>query len=81
MSIRLYDSAWVIVENGQEPLQVHKDGRNPAAFNVGEYQYDIDGRALSTSTGAPLIVSLHSLQSAKEAGLRTAYNRDIDPAV
>lgn len=81
MGIRLYDSAWVIVEAREEPLQVQKDSRNPAAFNVGEYQYDIDGRALSTSVGAPLIVSLHSLQSAKEAGLRTAYNRDIDPAV
>ena len=79
MGIRLYDSAWVIVEGQAQPFQVSKDTRNPAAFNVGEHQYDIDGRPLASASDAPKIVSLHSLQSAKEAGLRTQYNRDIDP--
>ncbi|MGA9658324.1 MAG: hypothetical protein WBQ60_04400 [Asticcacaulis sp.] len=81
MGIRLYDSAWVKVENQELALQVRKDSKNPAAFNVGDYQYDIDGMPLKTSEGAPKIESLHSLQSAKEAGLRTEYNRDVDPAI
>ena len=81
MGIRLYDSAWVMLEGVPEPLQVSKDRLNAAAFNVGDFQYDIDGRPLKSNLQAPAIVSLHSLQSAKEAGLRTTYARDIDPAL
>ena len=81
MGIRLYDSAWVVLDGHPEPLQARKDRTNAAAFNVGEYQYDIDGRPLRTYPNAPAILTLHSLQSAREAGLRTAYDRDIDPAL
>jgi len=80
MGIRLYDSAWVAVEGIKEALQVRKDGRNPAAFNVGDFQYDIDGRPLTSASEAPQILQLHSLQSAKEAGLQVRYDRDVDPA-
>ncbi len=81
MGIRLYDSAWVVVEGREQPLQVFKDKRNPAAFSVGDFQYDIDGRPLSATSGTPAITGLHSLQSAKEAGLRTEYDRDNDPKI
>lgn len=77
MAIRLYDSAWVHIEGRDEALQVHKDRKNPSAFNVGDHQYDIDARPLGGSDGAPAIVSIHSLQSAREAGLSTTYNRDM----
>jgi len=78
MGIRLYDSAWVKVEGRDEPFRVHKDAKNPALFNIGDFQYDIDGRPVGA---APALESLHSLQSAREAGLRTTYDRDVDPAI
>lgn len=84
MSTRLYDTAWVSVEGLEQPLQVQKDRRNPAAFIVGDYLYDIDGRAMPSqgpmaSQGAvPKILSLHSLQSAKEAGIK--INIDVGAA-
>lgn len=81
MGIRLYDSAWVLLEGRAEPFQVRKGERNPAVFNVAEYQYDIDGRAMKSIIDAPTIVRLHTLQSAREAGLRIAYDRDIYPDV
>ncbi len=77
MAIRLYDSAWVRIEGRDEAMQVRRDRKNPAAFNVGDHQYDIDGRPLHRADGAPLIISIHSLQSAREAGLSTTYNRDM----
>jgi len=77
MATRLYDSAWVRIEDRDDALQVHKDRKNPAAFNVGDYQYDIDARPLGGAEGAPVIISIHSLQSAREAGLSTTYNRDM----
>ncbi len=76
MAIRLYDSAWVRLEGRDDNQQVRKDSRNPAAFNVADYQYDIDGRPLRASDTAPAIVLVHSLQSAREAGLSTTYRRD-----
>ncbi len=75
--MRLYESAWVRVDGVEAPVQVQKDRANPAAFNVGDYQYDIDGRALKTAPDAPRIVSILSLQAVREAGLRQDYNRDI----
>jgi len=75
MPIRLYDSAWVRLEGMGEDLQVQKDDKNPAAFNVGDFQYDIDARPLRGTDGAPSIVFIHSLQSAREAGLSTQYRR------
>ncbi len=74
MTIRLYDSVWVELEGGVEPLQVARDRKNLAAFNVGDFQYDIDGRPLKTARGAPCIVRMHSLQSARAAGLPTRYD-------
>ena len=78
MSTRLYDTAWVSVEGVEQPLQVQKDRRNPAAFIVGDYSYDIDGRPLALQGAAPKILNLHSLQSAREAGLR--INIDVGAA-
>ena len=77
MTIRLYESAWVRVEGRDEPLQVQRDRRNAAAFNVGDYQYDIDARPLRGAELAPPIIAILSLQSAREAGLATQYNRDM----
>ena len=71
MSIRLYDSVWVDLEGRAEPVQVRRDPKNLAAFNAGEFQYDIDGRPLSSTIDTPKIVRLHSLQSARDAGLPT----------
>ncbi len=78
MTIRLYESAWVELEGVERPLQVFKDRKNPAAFNVGDYQYDIDGRPIKSTIDAPNIARLHSLQSAREAGLATQYDRDVE---
>jgi len=77
MSIRLYDSAWVLVEGGSEPLPVRKDRRNPANFHVGDYLYDVDSLPMSKEGSTPRILSILSLQQAREAGLRTDYNPDI----
>jgi hypothetical protein len=81
MAIRLYESAWVELEGQGMPLQVFKDRKNPAVFNIGDFQYDIDGRPMKSSPDAPSIMRLHSLQSAKDAGLPTDYRRDIDPGL
>jgi len=74
MGIRLYESAWVDLEGHDRPFQVHRDTRNAAAFNVGGFQYDIDGRPMPNSSGAPKILSIYNLQAAKEAGLKADYN-------
>ena len=79
MTIRLYDSAWVELEGQRSPLQVFKDRKNPAIFNVGEFQYDVDGRPSKSTVDALTIVRLHSLQSARDAGLATDYKRNADP--
>ncbi|MDV6331057.1 hypothetical protein [Asticcacaulis sp. 201] len=81
MGIRLYDSAWVVVEGLEQPLQVRKDPRNPAAFTVGDHQYDIDGRPIKNLDLVPRITAIHSLQSAREAGLRIHYDGNADPAI
>ena len=83
MAIRLYDSAWVRIEGSDDALQVQKDIKNPAAFNIGDHQYDIDARPLRLADGVPAIVFIHSLQSAREAGLSTQYRQTAhaDPVV
>lgn len=59
------------MEGVEQPLQVHKDKRNPALFLVGDYIYDIDGRAMgSQGPSVPRILMVHSLQSAREIGLK-----------
>ena len=77
MAIRLYDSAWVRIEGREEALQVQRDRKKPAAFNVGDYQYDIDARPLRETDAAPAIIMIHSLQSAREAGLPSNYSREF----
>ena len=73
MSFRLYESAWVQIEGVEKPAQVHKDRINPAAFNVEGFQYDIDARALSETSGAPRLLSILSFQAIREAGLHGNY--------
>lgn len=77
MANRLYDSAWVRVEGNDQPQQVRRDRKNLAAFNVGDHQYDIDGRPLRSMDEVPLIVGVLSLQAVREAGLTTEYTREI----
>ncbi len=74
--MRLYETAWVEIDGQDMPAQVHRDRVNAGAFNVGDFQYDIDGRPLRTSPDAPKLVRILSLQAAREAGLRQDYNQD-----
>ena len=74
MGIRLYDSVWVELEGFAEAFQVSRDRRDLAAFHAGDYQYDIDGRPNKSTVDAPKIIRLHSLQSARAAGLPTRYD-------
>ena len=78
MSFRLYESAWVRVEGIEEPVRVHKDPRNPGTFRVADHAYDIDARPMTRDSGAPDIVSILSVQAAREAGLSTAYDARRD---
>ncbi len=78
MSFRLYESAWVAVEGAENPMQVHKDPVDKAAFIVGDFRYDIDARPLPPGSAAPPILSLLSLSDVREAGLRSNYGRDPD---
>lgn len=80
MSFRLYESAWVQLDGVDQPFQVHKDPANPAAFNVGGHQYDIDARPLTRTSDAPRIASILSIQAAREAGLRSNYGEGADAA-
>ncbi|GGZ32366.1 hypothetical protein GCM10011273_18120 [Asticcacaulis endophyticus] len=72
MSVRLYDSAWVMVEGSDVPMAVRKDLRNLANFRVGEFTYDIDGRAVADQIGTPAITAILSLQAVQEAKQRGA---------
>lgn len=73
MTIRLYDSAWVILREFDTPQQVRKDPANPAVFRVGDHRYDIDGRAFFLTETVPEILQMLSLQAAREYGLSTQY--------
>lgn len=73
MGIRLYDSAWVILRDSDTPQQVRKDRGNPAMFHVGDFRYDIDGRAFDHSTTVPDIVQMLSITEARNLGLSTQY--------
>ncbi|EGF89233.1 hypothetical protein ABI_45800 [Asticcacaulis biprosthecium C19] len=66
-NFRLYESAWVLVEGLEAPVQVHKDPGKPGAFRVGEHLYDIDARAMTA--GSPKLLSILSLQAMSGAGL------------
>jgi hypothetical protein len=72
MSIRLYDSAWVLLRDNEDPLQVHKDRMNPAMFLVGNYRYDIDGRPFAVTEATPDIVGLLSMDQVRQRGLSTS---------
>jgi len=69
MAIRLYDSAWVLFRENDEPQQVRKDPKNPGMFHVGGFQYDIDGRPYYVTQATPDIVQLLSIQVVREKGL------------
>lgn len=74
MSIRLYDSAWVMFRDSDEPRQVMKDRANPALFKVSGYSYDIDGRPFYATEAAPDIVSMLNMRAAQALGLSTHYS-------
>ncbi len=76
MTFRLYESAWVAVEGVENPVLVHRDPSNRAAFDVGGFSYDIDARALAQM--APPILSILSVQAVREAGLSSQYGQDVD---
>ena len=78
MSFRLYESAWVLLEGSDQPIQVHKDRTNAGAFHVNEFLYDIDARALPSAMVVPRIAQILNLQAVREAGLR-GYNFDTPP--
>lgn len=68
--MRLYDSAWVRLEgNDQKPVRVFKNRTNPALFDVGDYQYDIDGRPAPGHAEAPALSALLSLRDIRDLAL------------
>ena len=73
MTIRLYDSAWVRLQDFDAPQQAHKDQSNPAVFHIGTFRYDIDGKPMDPAQGAPTITEMLSMQAARELGLSTQY--------
>lgn len=76
--MRLYDSAWVRVEGREDqPIQAYKNTRNAALFDIGGFQYDIDGRGSPAASGAPRLLALLSLTEVREQGLASGYDRDI----
>ncbi len=79
MSFRLYESAWVMVEGADAPCQVHKDPSNMAVFIANGQRYDVDARPIARDGTTPVILSILSLQAMREAGLRSDYNRDVEP--
>lgn len=73
MSVRLYDSAWIVLRDFESPQQVRKDPRNPAIFNVAGFQYDIDGNSYKRTETVPQIVQMLSMADAQALGLSTQY--------
>jgi len=69
MSIRLYDTAWIELEDQAGPVQVRRDTLRHDLFRVGDHAYDIDGRADASAPTSPRIVRVLSLQTVREAGL------------
>jgi len=78
MSIRLYDSAWVMFRDNDQPQQVFKNRTNPAMFEVGGYRYDIDGRPFHFSEACPDIVQILDMRTAQSLGLSTRYTAPKD---
>ena len=78
MSFRLYASAWVRVDGIDEPVLVQKDPQRPGVFLIGDHAYDIDARPVTPASGAPAIACILSIQAAREAGLRNAYDARKD---
>ncbi len=75
--MRLYDSAWVRIEGSDAPVQVFKDKRNAALFDVGDHQYDIDGRPVPGNASAPALVNLLSLSEIRERALSLGVTHDV----
>jgi hypothetical protein len=78
MSIRLYDSAWVMCQDSDQPQQVFKNRSNAAMFEVGGYHYDIDGRPFHFAEAVPEIVQILNMQAARDRGLSTQYSAPKD---
>jgi hypothetical protein len=78
MTIRLYDSAWVMFRDSDEPRQVIKNRANPAIFEVGGFRYDIDGRPFHLSEACPEIVQILDMKTAQGLGLSTQYSAPKD---
>jgi hypothetical protein len=78
--MRLYDGAWVRTEGSEDqPVQAFKNKRNPALFDIGGYQYDIDGRVAPTNPDVPKLAALLSLSEVRELGLPILAVRDVRP--
>lgn len=80
MSIRLYDSAWIMFRDSAQPQQVSKNRANPAMFDVGGYHYDIDGKPFFVAEAAPDIVQILNMQAARDLGLSTQYTAPKTPS-
>ncbi len=79
--MRLYDCAWVRLEGTDAPVQAFKNKRNLALFDIGEHQYDIDGRPAPGNAHAPGLAGLLSLSEIRALGLSVGPDRDIRPDV
>lgn len=75
--MRLYDSAWVRVDGSDTPVQAFKNKRNAALFDVGDYQYDIDGRASPSDLATPILRKLLSLSEIRELALSSGITREV----
>lgn len=78
MSIRLYDSAWVMFRDSDQPRQVFKNRSNPAMFEVDGYHYDIDGRPFHFAQTVPDIIQMLDMRTAQGLGLSTQYTAPKD---
>jgi len=77
--MRLYDSAWVRIDGFDAPVQAFKNKRNAALFDVGDHQYDIDGRAAPGNPDAPALSKILSLSEIRELALSMTAPRDVRP--
>ncbi len=73
MTIRLYDSAWVLLRESEQPQQVRKDGANAGIYHVADFDYDIDGRPYHFADKAPEIRQVLNLEVARQRGLSTHF--------
>jgi len=75
--MRLYDSAWLRIDGSDAPVQAFKNKRNFALFDIGDHQYDIDGRPAPGTPSAPALVNRLSLSEIRELALSQGATRDV----